>query len=163
MNAEQSQTFEVTTPNDREIVMTRTFNADRARVFRAFTEPELIRRWLLGPDGVSMPLCEVDLRPGGRFHYRWRHDESGWERGLIGTFRDVEAPARIVYREDHDEEGNEGDATVTTTFVEHNGVTTVTMSMCFDSRELRDKAMESGQVEGTRMCFDRLADVVLNA
>lgn len=163
MNAQQSQTLEITTPNDREIVMTRTFNAERARVFRAFTEPELIKRWLLGPDGVSMPVCEVDLRPGGTFHYRWRFDENGAEFGLFGTFREVEAPARIVYREDHDEAGNAGDATITTTFVEQNGLTTVIVTQLYDSRELRDKAIESGQVEGTRMCFDRLADVVLGA
>jgi uncharacterized protein YndB with AHSA1/START domain len=163
VNAQQSQTFEVTTPNDRDVVMTRTFNADRARLFRAFTEPELIKRWLLGPDGVSMPLCEVDLRPGGTFHYRWRFDDTGVEHGLFGTFREIEAPARIVYREDHDEAGNQADATVTTTFAEQNGITTVTMTVRYDSRELRDKAMESGQVEGFRMCLDRLANVVLSA
>jgi len=118
---------------------------------------------LLGPDGVSMPICEVDLRPGGRFHYRWHFDETGVEFGLFGTFREVEPPARIVHREDHDEAGNQGDATITTTFVEHNGLTTVTVTQLYDSRELRDKAIESGQVEGTRICFDRLSDVVLGA
>jgi len=76
VNAEQSQTFEVTTPSEREVVMTRTFNAKRARVFSAFTEPELIKRWF-DIAGWTMASCEVDLRPGGKFHYHWRNDENG--------------------------------------------------------------------------------------
>ena len=163
VNAQQLPNFEVTTPNDRDIVITRSFNAKRDRVFSAFTEPSDIRRWLLGPDGWSMPICEVDLRPGGKFHYRWRNDENGVEFGLIGTYREVEIPVRIVYREDSDEAGNEGDATVTTTFAEQNGLTTVTMTSHFDSRELRDKALESGMVVGTSLCFDRLENIILGA
>jgi uncharacterized protein YndB with AHSA1/START domain len=162
VNAQQSQTLEVTTPSDREVVITRTFNAGRARVFSAFTEPELIKRWF-GLAGWSMSSCEVDLRPGGKFHYHWTNDENGAGYGLIGTYREIEAPARIVYREDHDEAGNPGDATVTTTFVERNGVTAMTMTMLFDSRELRDNAIESGQIEGWGVCFDHVANVVRDA
>ena len=161
MNAGHALNLVLTTPTDREIGLTRAFRAERARVFRAFTEPKLIERWLLGPDGWSMPLCEVDLRPGGKFHYRWRNDENGMEFGLVGTYREIEVPARIVHREDFDEVGNEGDATVTTTFDERDGVTTMTMTIEFDSRELRDKAIESGMVIGTDMSFNRLADVIL--
>jgi len=162
VNAEQSQTFEVTTPSDRKVVMTRTFNAKRARVFSAFTEPELIKRWF-DIAGWTMSSCEVDLRPGGKFHYHWRNDENGGEYGLIGTYREIEAPARIVYREDQDEAGNQGDATVTIAFVERNGLTAMTMTLLFDSRELRDKAIESGQVQGWGVCLDNMANVVRDA
>jgi uncharacterized protein YndB with AHSA1/START domain len=160
MSAQPAQTLEVTTPNDREIVIVRSFNAERARVWRAFTEPEFVKRWLLGPDGWSMPVCDIDLRPGGRFHYRWRNAEDGMEFGLIGAYLEVDVPARIVHREISDEAGNEGDATVTTTFVEHNGLTTVTLTARYDSRELRDRAIESGMVAGTSMSFDRLVDAL---
>ena len=80
---------EVTLPSDREVQVKRSFGAPRALVYRAYTEPELVRRWLLGPPGWSMPVCEMDVRVGGRYRWRWRSDEDGSEFGFTGTFREV--------------------------------------------------------------------------
>ena len=71
--------IEVTTPSEREIVTRRTFNAPRELVFRAHTEPELVKRWLLGPPGWTMPVCRIDLKVGGKYRYVWRSEENGSE------------------------------------------------------------------------------------
>ncbi|HEY2473746.1 MAG TPA: SRPBCC domain-containing protein [Candidatus Cybelea sp.] len=101
---------------DREIVMTRVFEAPRALVFAAFTKPELLQRWLLGPEGWSMPICEVDLRVGGTFHYIWRNDAGGQEFGLHGIYRAVVPNERIVDVSNFDQPWYPGDATTVTTF-----------------------------------------------
>lgn len=152
--------LDVTTPGDREIVMTRAFNAPRMLVFDAFTKPELINRWLLGPDGWTMTVCEVDLRPGGTFHYVWRNDAEGAEFGLRGEYREITAPARIVHAERFDQSWYPGDAIVTTTFDESGGTTTVTLHTSFDSREIRDGALESGMDKGVAASFDRLERIL---
>jgi uncharacterized protein YndB with AHSA1/START domain len=153
-----NDTFLVTTPSDREIVMTRRLNAPRALAFDAFTKPELIRRWLLGPDGWSMPVCDVDLKAGGTLRYRWRNDADGTEFGIEGTYREVAAPERIVHVEAMD--GFPGEAVVTTTFEERDGATTVTVTCLYESRAIRDIAVESGMATGVATSFDRLADVL---
>lgn len=155
--------LEVTAPGDREIVMTRIFKAPRALVFDAFTKPELIARWLLGPDGWVMTVCEVDLKPGGTFHYVWRNDSEDKEFGLTGEYREIAAPARIVHAERFDQSWYPGDAIVTTTFVESDGMTTVTLLSSFDSREIRDGALESGMETGVAASFDRLERTVLSS
>jgi uncharacterized protein YndB with AHSA1/START domain len=86
------------TPSDREVAWTRSFAAPRERVFRAFTEPEHVQRWMLGPDGWTMPVCEMDLRVGGAWRCVWRNGD-GDEFTLQGVFREIERPARIVYTE----------------------------------------------------------------
>ena len=159
-NAEAKHKLEVTTPSDREIVMTRRFDAPRERVFAAFTKPELISRWLLGPEGWVMPVCEVDLRPGGKFHYVWRNDAEENEFGLSGDYLEIAPPQRIVHAERFDQSWYPGDAVITTTFDEQRGITTVTMNMSFDSREVRDGAIESGMEKGVAASFDRLAGML---
>ena len=150
----------VTTPSDREIVMKRIFDAPRQMVFDAYTKPELIKRWLLGPEGWSMPFCEVDFRVGGQFHYIWRNDSDDKQFGLHGTFGEIEAPERIVHAENFDEPWYPSDAHVTTALVERNGSTTVTLTILYDSRELRDAAIESGMEKGVAESYDRLAEVL---
>ena len=152
----------VTTPSDREIVMKRIFDAPRQRVFDAYTKPELIKRWLLGPDGWSMPVCDVDLRIGGRFHYIWRNDADGKQFGLHGVYNAIEVPERIVHDENFDEPWYPSDAQVTTAFTEHSGSTTVTMTILYDSREARDAAIESGMEKGVAQSYDRLAEMLGN-
>src|SRR5258708_8669069 len=88
-------TLKLTTRSDREIVMTRAFDAPRTLVWDAFTKPELIKRWLLGPDGWSMPVCEIDLRVGGRYRYVWRNTK-GDEMGMGGVYREIAPPGRIT-------------------------------------------------------------------
>ena len=78
-------TLNVATPTDREIVMTRAFNAPRGLVWDAYTSPNLLPRWMLGPDGWTMPVCEVDLRLGGEWRFVWRRSE-GSEMGMRGAY-----------------------------------------------------------------------------
>ena len=158
--AATKHTLEVTTPSDREIVMTRTFDAPRQRVFDAFTKPEFIKRWLLGPDGWSMPVCDVDLKAGGTFHYVWRNDAEGQQFGIHGSFREIVNPERIVHAENFDEPWYPSDAIVTTALDEQNGITTVTMTCVYETREIRDAAIESGMTKGVARSYDRLADIL---
>jgi uncharacterized protein YndB with AHSA1/START domain len=156
---EQSKyALEVTTPTDLEIVMKRSFAAPRDRVFDAFTKPELIQRWLLGPDGWSMPVCEVDLKAGGSYRYRWRSDSGdGHEFGVSGTYLEIVRPERLVHAERFDDAWYPGEALVTTTFSEHADSTTVTMRIRYESREARDIAIQSGMDGGVAKSYDRLS------
>jgi len=90
---------QVTLPSDREVKVTRSFRAPRTLVYKAYTEPQLVQRWLLGPPGWSMPVCEMDVRVGGTFRWRWRNDQDGSEFGFRGTYREVQPPSRIVNTE----------------------------------------------------------------
>src|SRR5258706_7646606 len=110
-------TLQVTTPSDREIRMTRVFDAPRRLVFEAFTKPDLVKRWLLGPPGWTMPVCEIDLRVGGKYRYVWRKD-GGTEMGMGGVFREVGQPERIVQTEKFDQACYSGEADGTTVTVE---------------------------------------------
>jgi uncharacterized protein YndB with AHSA1/START domain len=148
----------VTTPSAREIVMTRFVDAPPAVVFEAFTKPELVARWLLGPDGWTMPISEIDLRVGGRLHHVWRNDESGFEFGIAGVFREIAAPERIVRTEIMD--GAPGEAVVTNTFVAQGGGTLVTMTVLYESAAIRDLALESGMESGVAASYDRLEAVL---
>ena len=93
---------QVTLPSDREVKVTRSFKAPGALVYRAYTEPALVRRWLLGPPGWSMPVCEMDVRVNGRFRWRWRSDEDGSEFGFTGVYREVQPASRLVHTEAYD-------------------------------------------------------------
>ena len=98
----------VSAHGEREIVMTRMFDAPRGLVFKAYTTPELVRRWLLGPEGWSMPVCEIDLKVGGRYRFLWRHAD-GQEMGMGGVYREVIAPERLVSTEVFDQSWYEGE------------------------------------------------------
>lgn len=148
----------VTAPGEREILMTREFNAPRDLVFDAFTKPQLVRRWLLGPDGWTMPVCEIDLRVGGSYRYVWRKDKT--EMGLGGTYREVLRPERIVHTEKFDQPWYEGQALVTTTFSEHAGKTTVSMSISYESRQTRDTVLKSGMEKGVARSYERLEEIL---
>src|SRR5216117_4322563 len=94
--------LKVTTPSERELVMTREFDASRGMVFDALTKPDLIQRWLLGPPGWTMPVCEIDLRVGGRYRYVWESAD-GHKMGTGGTFTEIVRPSRIVATQLFDE------------------------------------------------------------
>ena len=148
----------VTTPSDREILMTRLFDAPRRQVFDAFTKPELVRRWLLGPDGWSMPVCDIDLRVGGKYRYVWRNDRTGKEMAVSGTFREIFAPERIVHTEQFDDPWYPGEAIITTTFEEQSGRTTMRQTMLMASREARDGVLKSGMETGVERSYQRLEE-----
>ena len=158
MKMEKAQ---VTMPSDREVKVTRSFRAARPLVYRAYTEPALVQRWMLGPPGWSMPVCEMDVRVGGRFRWRWRSDTDGSEFGFAGTFRDVQPQSRLVHTETYDP-GTVGDvhpqneALVSVTFGEDGGITTVTTLIDFGSKEARDAAVATGMTDGMEQSYQLL-------
>ena len=152
--------FNVSTPSDREIQVTRDFHAPRRLVFDAFTKPDLVRRWLLGPPGWTMPVCEIDLRVGGAYRYVWRKESTGAEMGMGGTFREIVPPQKLVITEKFDDAWYPGEAINTTTFEERSGVTTVRLVVTYESREARDIASRSGMERGMIAGFDRLEQVL---
>ncbi|MEE2690593.1 MAG: SRPBCC family protein [Pseudomonadota bacterium] len=151
---------QVSLPSDSEVRVVRRFNAPRALVYQAYTEPKLVTQWLLGPPGWSMPVCEMDVRVGGKFRWRWRSNEDAKEFGFHGVFREVEEPARLVHTEAYDPGdmgGSMGDeALITVEFSEKGGVTTVTTLMDFGSREARDAAISTGMTDGMEMSYQSL-------
>src|SRR5262245_25331455 len=92
----------VTLPSEHEVKVERSFSAPRPLVYRTYTEPALVQRWLLGPPGWSMPVCEMDVRVGGRYRWRWRSDKDASEFGFAGTFREVQPPSKLVHTETYD-------------------------------------------------------------
>jgi uncharacterized protein YndB with AHSA1/START domain len=140
--------------------MTRVFNAPRDLVFDALTKPELVKRWLLGPPGWSMPVCEIDLRVGGSYRYVWRHVRDGTEMGMGGVYREIVAPERLVSTERFDEAWYPGEGLGTLVLVERGGRTTLTHTMLYESREARDAAMKSGMEKGVAASYDRLDDLL---
>ena len=147
-------TTKFTMPNEHELVATRVFDAPRELVWRCHVEPEHVRNWLLGPDGWSMPVCEIDLRPGGTWRYVWRNDATGHEFSMHGTYVEVEPPHRIVQTETM----NEGmpETLNTLTLVEENGRTTLTVTVRYPSAEVRAMAIGSGMAGGWSKSYDRL-------
>ncbi|HUP51213.1 MAG TPA: SRPBCC domain-containing protein [Longimicrobiales bacterium] len=159
MHLEKAQ---VALPSDREVSVSRAFNAGRALVYEAYTTPELVRRWLLGPTGWTMPVCEMDVRVGGKFRWVWRSDEDGSEFGFHGEFREVDAPAKLRHTEAYDPGsvgggmGEAGEAMVTVTFTETGGITTLTTLIDYGSKEARDAAMSTGMTDGMEMSYQKL-------
>jgi uncharacterized protein YndB with AHSA1/START domain len=153
-------TLEIAARGDREVVMTRVFDAPRNLVFDAFTKPELIQRWLLGPSGWSMPVCELDLKAGGKYRYVWRRDSDSTEMGLSGVFREVSPPQRLVHTERFDQAWYPGEALITTAMAEQGGKTTVTMTLRYESRQARDGVLKSDMKRGVAQSYDRLAELL---
>jgi len=149
--------LQVITRGDREIVMTRAFDAPRSLVFDAFTKPELVKQWLLGPDGWSMPVCEIDLRVGGSFRYVWRH-ANGKEMAMGGVYREIVAPERIVSTEKFDDPWYPGEAVGTIILTEQGGKTTVTQTILYESQGIRDAVLNSRMEQGVAVSYDRLAE-----
>ena len=151
--------FNVSTPSDREIQVTRDFHAPRRLVFDAFTKPDLVRRWLLGPPGWTMPVCEIDLRVGGAYRYVWRK-EGEKDMGMGGVFRDIVPPERLVATERFDDAWYPGDALDTTVFAEDGAITRITITVLYSSREARDTARRSGMEHGMAAGYNRLEEVL---
>jgi len=155
-------TMNVSTPSDRELRFTRAFKAPRALVYETFTKPELLARWMIGPDGWSMSVCEVDLRPGGRFRYVWTKP-GGKEMGMGGTFMEVMPPSRLVHVEVFDQDWTGGETRVTTELTEADGVTTMTMTVAYSSMAARDGALGSGMTTGMQTSYARLDELLAAA
>jgi uncharacterized protein YndB with AHSA1/START domain len=148
-----------TTPSDREVVVTRVVNAPRRLVFAAWTEPRHLQRWLTGPEGWTMPVCEIDLRPGGRWRYVYRK-ASGKEMTLTGSVQEVVPPERFVTTESW---GPEWPDTVNTlVLTESEGRTTIALTITYVSKEARDAALDTGAMDGMNRAFE-LLDELLDA
>lgn len=163
MTMEKAQ---VTLPSEREVKVTRSFKAARPLVYRAYTEPALVQRWLLGPPGWSMPVCEMAVHVGGKYRWRWRNDEDGQEFGFTGEMLEVALHSKIVHTQIYDpgdcDFGSMGGepSIITVTFNETNGITNVATSIKYASKADRDAAMSTGMTDGMEMSYKELDGVL---
>jgi uncharacterized protein YndB with AHSA1/START domain len=158
-HAANKDTFAVTTPSDDEICMTRLFNAPRQLVFEAMTQPDHVKRWWgqLG-EGYSVPVCEIDLRVGGKWRFVNRHP--GGEAAFHGEYREITPPSRLVFTEIF-EEFPDSVSLVTSVFGDEGGKTRLTATVRYPSREVRDMVIASGMERGAAISYDRLDDLVM--
>jgi uncharacterized protein YndB with AHSA1/START domain len=147
-------TLTVTTPSDREIVLSRTFDAPRELVFEAHTSCEHMRNWW-GPRKYEVDSCEIDFRPGGSWRITHKSVEGPEEHGFHGEFREIVRPERIVWTFEWD--GLPGHVSVETlTLDEQDGKTTLTARSVYDTVEDRDGMLQSGAADGAAETWDRL-------
>jgi uncharacterized glyoxalase superfamily protein PhnB/uncharacterized protein YndB with AHSA1/START domain len=142
------------TPTDRELVITRTFDVPRQAVFDAWTKPEHLPHWMLGPPTWTMTVCEIDLRLGGAWHFAWRKND-GAEMGMRGVYKEVSPPDRLVSTESWGAPWP--DTLNTLALTEENGRTTMTSTILYPTKEARDAALNAGMKKGLAASFDRLA------
>ena len=158
-SAANSDTFTVTTPSEREIRMTRLFNAPRHLVWEAMSKPEHIKRWwgCLGT-GYSVPVCEVDLRPGGKWRFVNRHPKG--EAEFYGEYREIVPPERVVFTEIFAPFPDAG-SLVTAVLTEENDKTRLTVTAQYPSLEVRDMVIGTGMAKGAAASYDRLEEVAV--
>ena len=145
----------LTTPSDREIVMTRVFDAPRNLVWQAWTDPKHVPQWW-GPRGWSLSACEIDLRPGGSYRYVMR-SPNGADHPMKGAYREVVPTSRIVYTDQFDEPGMPPmESVITMVLEERSGKTTLTATAVYESKQVRDAILKMGVEDGTNETWDRL-------
>jgi len=152
-------TLQVATPTEREIAMTRVFNAPRRLVFGALTKPELFKRWF-GPRGWSLAVCEIDLKVGGTWRSVLR-GPNGKEMGMRGVYQEIAPPERFVSTESFDD--YPGESLNTLVLSEQGGKTTLTIIVLYRSQEIRDAVIKSGMEHGAAECYDKLAELLASA
>lgn len=146
--------FQCTTPSSKTIRFERVFDAPANLVWRAHTEPELVKKWMSGPEGNSLPVCEIDLRVGGKGRFVWKNAD--FEMEMISEYKEIILNRRIVYTESY-EMWPEGASTVTANFVEENGKTILTIEIEYLSEESRDAAMNRpSYVDDFRTTYEAL-------
>lgn len=159
-NATSTSRLEITLPSDREIVLTRTFDAPRRLVFEAWTRPEHVRRWWGGCNETALVVCDIDLRVGGEFRYVMRGTD-GQDYPFKGVYREIAPPERLVHTQIFDVEPySASEAVITVIFEEHEGRTTMTETIAHPSREARDGHLQSGMEHGAASALDRLAELL---
>jgi uncharacterized protein YndB with AHSA1/START domain len=147
--------LQATTPTDLELVVARVFDAPRGVVFTAWTNPEDLPHWMLGPPGWTMPVCEIDFRPGGAWRIVWRQPD-GTEMEMRGGYREIVPPERIVSTESWG--GKWPETRNTVTLSEEHGQTTLTLKILYPSKEARDAALQTGMKDGMAQSFNRLEE-----
>ncbi|HBE81433.1 MAG TPA: SRPBCC family protein [Pyrinomonadaceae bacterium] len=156
---------EATLSSDTEVLVKRSFDAPAAMVWRAYMEPDLLRRWCTGPPNWSMPVCDMDMRVGGTYQWRWRNDEDGMEFGFTGDVLEVVPHAKIVHTQAFDP-GNMGismggePSIITVTFDEIDGITNVATTIKYASQADRDAALATGMTDGMETSYTRLDEVL---
>lgn len=154
-------TAEVSLPSDTEVRVTRSFHAPRALVWQAHTDPKLIPRWM-GYPGWSMPVCDMDVRTGGKYRWFWRQDGNGTGFGFVGTFNEVSEPAMLSYDQYYEPDGFDSampldnPTKIHSTYTETNGVTTLITVMDFGTKDARDAAVSTGMTDGMEASYGRL-------
>jgi len=157
-NTANKDTFQVTTPSDQEIRLTRLFDAPRQLVFEAMSKPEHVNRWwgCLG-EGYSVPVCEIDFRPGGKWRFVNRHPQG--EAAFYGEYLDIAPPDRMVFTEIF-EPYPDAVSVVTAILTEEGARTRLTATVRYPSKEVRDIVMGTGMARGAGISYDRLEDLV---
>jgi len=155
--AANSQTFKVTTPSDRDIQITRLFDAPRELVFETLTQPEHVRRWwgILDED-YSCPVCEIDLRPGGAWRFVGRGPHG--DVTFYGVYREIKKPERVVYTEIF-APYPDVESVVTSVLTDENGKTRLTVVSSYPSLEVRDMVLKSGMERGAAISYDLVEKV----
>lgn len=149
----------LTTPSEREIAMSRAFDAPRELVFAAYTRPELLKRWLGVHNGWILAVCEIDLRVGGAYRWVWR-GPGREEMGMGGTYLEIVVPERVVATEKFDDAWYPGEAVTTIDFVENGGRTTLTIGVLYESKAARDAVLASPMEHGVSAGFETLAGLL---
>jgi len=142
-----------TTPSDREVAAIRTVDAPRSLVWDAWTRPEHVPHWMTGPEGWTMPVCEIDLCPGGKWRFVWRRAD-GTEMQLHGVYKEIVPPERLVQTENWGADWPETLNTLVLT--EEGGRTTMTCTVLYPSKADRDRALGTGMKDGWSKSFDHL-------
>lgn len=156
---------EASLPSDTEVLVKRSFDAPAKLVWRAYVEPDLMRRWCGSTPGWSMTVCEMDMRVGGTYQWRWRSDENGMEFGFTGEVLEITEHERIVHTQIFDpgdlgvSMGSEP-SIITVTFDETDGITKVGTTIKYASKADRDEALATGMTEGMEMNYKRLDEVL---
>jgi uncharacterized protein YndB with AHSA1/START domain len=152
--------FALAAQGAREILITRNFPASAARLFEALTEPEFIRRWMLGPPGWTLAICKTDPQPGGEFRYLW-HNEGGEELGMRGRYLEIDPPRHLVHVERFDGMPEESEAVITSELTEIEGrTTTLRATVRYATAEARDAMLATDMASGIRDSYDRLAAIL---
>jgi uncharacterized protein YndB with AHSA1/START domain len=149
----------LTTEEDRYLVVTRRFAAPPEAVYRAHLEPELVQKWMLGPDGWTMPVCISDPRPGGKIRYEWRN---GVGEGfyLTGEFLELEPYSRIVHIERMHLPDPTPDNHVETRFDPDGDGTLMTVRMTLPNAEVRKAMLATGMEHGMEASYARLEQLL---
>lgn len=158
------QSAAVSTPTDTQVEVARSFDAPVSQVWKPFTEADLVRRWMLGPPGWTMPICEMDFRVGGEYRNVFQNESDRMEIAMAGVFREIEMMSKIVQDEKHFVGGSAGHAeqstVVTLTFSQMNGATTVTTLIEYASKAARDEALATGMEAAMEMGYRRIDEIL---
>lgn len=150
--------------SETTVEVKRSFKAPSDLVFKAYTTPALIQRWCSALPGWEMPVCEMDVREGGKYRWRWKNESEKMEFGFHGVFRQVKAPQKLAHTQIFDPGTLGGDmgseSLITVTFLETNGMTTVTTEIKYQSKEDMEKALATGMTDGMEINYQKLDEVL---